>query len=456
MDRGVNRNAVIEESVCYKLCTIIVDKLVIAQAMDVLPDGDTSKILGLTGTGGGLTNEDSATDDDDQLQTDFGLLYSALQTLFGQGRCSRTMLELALIHSETSYPEFVELWIRSLPPNERTVYSNKLCNSNKNTTFTSIPWDYHFYKHSLQAKRADYDGTDGRLMAMPTPPSPLGDHRHTIRGNSIRNAAYFFYEVLRTGVLFDTSNQDCYEIGMDCNIPLAADYIELVEPDILVTLGPVFGINKTDLVFGVRSDDVVVVNRDDDGDSDCVTAVSSESDGLAASASSSSSSSSNDACGGDRTMSSSERILRTWNILYHTDRLCKTELEDALLRGPASMRDLLERGATLVKMTHHPHHPMAKIVQGILQSNLVVQTKFVHLLSGDGNGDDYSDVTMHHQHEQPELLECDYCGQEIGRKEYCSQCMVAMYCNRDCQKKDWKRHKGLCKKYTQHTNYPPH
>lgn len=392
MDQGGSRNAVIEESQFFKSCTILVDKYVEANTQDVFPDTDTSKILALLPT------------------SDLPLLYGALQTLFLRGRCSRTMLELALAHSETSYPEFIQLWIRSLPPNERSRYTHSLCFDSNG--FPSIPWDY-----SLQASRP---AMDGPLMAMPAPPSPLGDHRHTKHRNRIKNAAYFFYDVLRAGVLFHTpdrvsmfgllfdTEQHNGVNASDCNTQLTPDYVDTIDQDILVTLGPVFGINKSDLVFGVRSDAGM---RSDD-----------------------------DAPGSVRPISSSERILRTWNILYHTKRLCKTELEDALLRGPSAMRDLLERGATLVKMTHDPHHPMVTMVHGILQSNFAVQANFVDLLSVSFDED------------LPEFLECDYCGTELVRKERCSQCKAAMYCNRDCQKKDWKRHKMLCTKY--HTHAP--
>jgi hypothetical protein len=424
MDRGVNRNAVIEESVCYKLCTILVDKLVAAQAADALPDGDTAKILALgswAGSSAGGTNDDD--DDDDG----GGGLFGALRTLFLQGRCSRTMLELALIHSETSYPEYVQLWVRALPPNERSRATRKLCENN----FGSVPWDHRFYSHSLQARRADYDGTAGRLVAMPTPPTPLGDHRHSRRRNSVRNAAYFFYEVLRTGLLFDSSGQDYYATCVDWHCPLAADYAEMVQPDILATLGPVFGIDKAELTFGVRSD--AVSRGVADGDAGTAAAATTT---ITTPASVPTGGPSGGDCGGGtrnniRTLSSSERILRTWNVLYHADRLCKTELEDALLRGPAAMRDLLERGATLLRMTWGQggsRHPALTLVGGM--ADLVVRARFVELPV-----------------DQPELLECDHCGEGISRKEHCSRCRVAMYCNRECQRKDWKRHKAQCPAY---------
>ena len=42
-------------------------------------------------------------------------------------------------------------------------------------------------------------------------------------------------------------------------------------------------------------------------------------------------------------------------------------------------------------------------------------------------------------------VECDYCaGKTEKLKHRCSQCHVAFYCGKDCQKGDWKRHRPLC------------
>jgi hypothetical protein len=375
MERGESRNAVIQESSCYKLCTMLVDNFLRALDNDFFPDVETGKIL--------------AVDMDNEAAKE---LYGAVQTLFLRGRCSRTMLELALIHSETSYPEYMELWIRSLPPIERSMYAARLYNGN--LFAKSVPWDYHFYKVALQDRRADYDSTGGELHRMPTPPRPLGDHRHTSKRNNIRNAAYFFYHVLHVGYLFDDNG------GTDCNYPLYRNYTDLVEPDMLLTIGPVFGIKKSDLVFGERSDHRIRNGKE---------------------------------------ISPSERILRCWNVLYHARRLCLTELEDALVRGPVGVRDLLERGVTLMEMTlTEPTNPVLEMVKGVKEllfdSNQVEFTK----LAGT----------------EPELMECDYCGEGVEKKERCSKCKVAMYCNRDCQKSDWKRHKWLCSRYCCQTALP--
>ena len=41
---------------------------------------------------------------------------------------------------------------------------------------------------------------------------------------------------------------------------------------------------------------------------------------------------------------------------------------------------------------------------------------------------------------------CSVCGSPgPGRLKICSRCKSVHYCSRDCQKKDWKQHKGYCK-----------
>ena len=39
---------------------------------------------------------------------------------------------------------------------------------------------------------------------------------------------------------------------------------------------------------------------------------------------------------------------------------------------------------------------------------------------------------------------CPSC-HKIGEHSACSACMMVSYCSRECQKKDWKTHKSLCK-----------
>ncbi|CAG8905060.1 unnamed protein product [Penicillium nalgiovense] len=41
---------------------------------------------------------------------------------------------------------------------------------------------------------------------------------------------------------------------------------------------------------------------------------------------------------------------------------------------------------------------------------------------------------------------CDNCGQNVMQLKKCSQCGIVSYCDRDCQKAAWKRHKKVCRK----------
>ena len=45
----------------------------------------------------------------------------------------------------------------------------------------------------------------------------------------------------------------------------------------------------------------------------------------------------------------------------------------------------------------------------------------------------------------PKLKSCNSCG-KIGNLLKCSRCNNSYYCNRNCQKKDYKEHKKLCVK----------
>ena len=461
MDRGENRNAALMSSSCFKLCVLVVDRFYFSICENVVPDPDTAKIMAFGGSAANNSNDQNSKkkknrrrnkknsvltidgnggmDDDDPVNEASRNMFGALTSLHKNGRLSRSMLELALIHSSTSFPEFIQRWICSLPPDERNLYAADLYNSK----FSNVPWDVQFYKHTLQDRRVDYDGTSSSLSvavavpatssssgsnassfattfakpeSMPAPPTPIGDDRHSPRAHSIQHAAYFWYQVLEEGVLFvDHSGNDGGvggggEVGEenantsilihhDYHRPLAADYVDLVEPDILSTLGPVFGIVKSDLVFGQRSD-----SKKNTGNSETEK---------------------------KRTMSSSERILRLWNVLYQEQRLSKTELEDVLRQGPWAVRAFLERGVLLVRLTYmiagygdDDDHPTLDIVRGDIATDHVV----------------FQDLPI----SQSILKECDFCGESLDKVELCSKCRVAMYCSRECQREDWKRHKSLC------------
>lgn len=355
---GPSSAASIERSDRYRMAIEVVTSYVRARDGDFPPDASTSQVLAMDGPVGRM-------------------LCGAFKTLYMHGRFSRTMVELALVHSKTSFHDYVELWMRSLPPKERSRYTAELYNSN----FAGVKWDDAFYDRCMLKDSP---------ASMPAPPVPLGDHRHTAKRGKIGNAASLFHQALNTGFLFDTLDLKDYQS------PLSGTYEDMLGDDVLAPpLGPLFGIQKSELVFGTRSDG-----------------------------------------GGTRTVSPSERVLRCWNVMYYSGRLCKTELEDALVRGPAAMKLLLERGAALVRITHPPNDPKVAVVDAL-----------------DGALEDVHFWPVSEEESPlpapPEVdLECDYCGMSPHQRLQCSRCKIALYCHRECQKGDWKRHRPLCIRYT--------
>lgn len=43
-------------------------------------------------------------------------------------------------------------------------------------------------------------------------------------------------------------------------------------------------------------------------------------------------------------------------------------------------------------------------------------------------------------------MECAYCGKIDEKVKICGGCRSSLYCSRECQTKDWPRHKEICKK----------
>jgi hypothetical protein len=88
-----------QDSAWWKAAALTIDRYIGARNNDMLCDELTEEIMSLK---------------DEQGQ----ILYGAMKTLFNHGRISRTMLEHAFCYSETSYSEYIPLWISSLPPRE--------------------------------------------------------------------------------------------------------------------------------------------------------------------------------------------------------------------------------------------------------------------------------------------------------------------------------------------------
>jgi len=331
----------------YKMYAMLVQKYVEARNRDILPDIDSEKILGMSGTVGRT-------------------LYGAFKTFQLQGRFSRTQIEQALA---TDYPTYIQLWLRSLPPAQRSRYAADLYNSD----FRGIEWDtdFHTNPHAMMQQ-------DG-FRPIP-PPVPVGDDRHSARMAHVVKVADDFHALLNTGILFQGIRAGDVEAGF------SSEYVDMMDGDILQEYGSVFGIQKSELHFGVRSDASAAV------------------------------------------LSNSDIVLRAWNVLYFSERLSKTELEHALIQGPGGMSSLLKTGVKLASQLFcNPKH-----------SHLLnLALPLVHNVVFTALPDDASD----------QRLECDYCGEAMEKTLLCAKCKVAMYCGRECQRGDWKRHKPLCSRY---------
>jgi hypothetical protein len=86
-------------STVYIIYALLVDKYISARNKDMFPDVSVEEALGMKGEAGRN-------------------LYGAFKTLHLHDRFSRTMIEQALAYSPASYPEYIQLYLRSLPPAE--------------------------------------------------------------------------------------------------------------------------------------------------------------------------------------------------------------------------------------------------------------------------------------------------------------------------------------------------
>lgn len=321
----------------YRSASLTVDKFIKARNRDLLPDRDTELALGISGGERGRK------------------LYGAYNTLFLHGRVSRTMLEQALVFSPTSYPEYVKLWIRSLPPAQRSMYAAELYNSN----FRGIKWDEQLYRNiSLERLRGD----DFEIIIQP--PTPLGDDRHSPKNAKVAACARDFFNLLNHGVLFDGCAGDVHA--------------KLEENDELSELASLFGVDYTELNWSERSE--------------------------------------------NRTMSHSELILRTWNVLYFAQRLSITELECALMNGRKAMSKLLTNGVELsVTAVDLEGKPMAERGRDILtNAQKLFEDRGIEEITNR-----FAELFVDDEADKKHL-NCDYCGDDLQKSRVCSRCKTAM------------------------------
>lgn len=364
------------ESSSYKMVAMIISMYCKARIDDMLPDEHTEQALGMAG------NSDSPG----------RTLYGAMTTLWNHGRISRTMLEQAYLFSPSSYPQYMQLWIASLPPNERSMYAANLYNSK----FNGIKWD-----HQLQTNVHNMHVKDGYDLRNVKPPVPIGDDRHQPRMECITQFASKFYSLFNYGILLDGALGD-WHAKLDP---------ETDAKDILKEVGKCFGIQDADqLNWTDRSDNK---NR-------------------------------------SSTISRSELILRTWNVLYFLQRICKTELERALVDGPVAMLKLFVTavGTALLnssiersRNSFSPNLDQASAMDLLSRAQNLMETTDSDIIVTFFES--IPDSTMS---AQTPNQECDYCGSQVSKDPppRCSKCKIAIYCNQECQRGDWKRHKPLC------------
>jgi hypothetical protein len=326
-----------------------------------------------------------------------------MKTLYLHGRFSRTLIEWALCSTtpSLSYSEYIPLLLSSLPPEGRSSYAADLYNHK----YRGLEWDTKLYRNIgkgfMEAGRP-----------LPVPIIPMGDDRRSPKMASIVTYAADFFTLLNDGLLFD--GHDIKIISPALHAKLVPRYLEIFEDDddSLAVVGPCFGIQKSDLNFD-----------DDTGAKD----QHSE-------------------------MSPSEVILRMWNLLYHCERLCKTELECALLQGPdgaGGVKALFSNGLELV--SKFPRcWPTNE--SGVMTGETAIQDLIRRASSLDFDTVEFAPVPQPgvvggEEEEISTMMECDYCGGTPPKKLVCSHCHVAMYCGGECQQGDWKRHKPLCSRY---------
>jgi len=60
------------------------------------------------------------------------------------------------------------------------------------------------------------------------------------------------------------------------------------------------------------------------------------------------------------------------------------------------------------------------------------------------SGKSFGDNTFHYEMNKPSILTCAFCNAKDPKKK-CGSCYSVLYCNSNCQRSDWKKHKPLCK-----------
>ena len=129
-------------------------------------------------------------------------------------------------------------------------------------------------------------------------------------------------------------------------------------------------------------------------------------------------------------MSYSELILRMWYALYLNQHLSVTQFEHALVQESTGMKALLE-------FSIHIHTGYLK------QPPEMMGMAYCNKLLKQGLEGAHFDLVQVGPGDKPDVT-CNYCGTNNMRALCCLHCKCTIYCNRDCQKSDFKHHKPLC------------
>ena len=399
---------IIPFSTIYFIQAKAVDGFLKAIDYDLLPEKSIGDVLGTEGEHGNI-------------------LYGAFQTLRRHGRVSRNMLEQAMCYGPTSYRESVTRWILSLPPRQRSMYTDQLVR----TQFKLLQWEtdptFPEYYINICRLAKDEDGDDDDdddtlgdshgsfgTIKRTKPVVPLGDNRHNPLQAKAAKLAQQFYSLFKFRIIFDGPESRANMKNLEGQDPR---FLEILRRH-----GSLFGIDSPELPW---DDDYFAASH----------AVA--------------------AAGVPEAVTVSEVILHAWNVLFFNDRVSVTELETSLVMN--SMREYMTNAVQVALSAGYDGVPFAKLGRQWLlhaydflrgdNSSLqqqsgeessqaeTFQLVFQRLVVDHDDNDDDDDYL---------LLECDYCGETVATNKICSRCHTAMYCNRDCQKKDWIRHKQLC------------
>ena len=373
----------------YCMVAKTVDIFMKALQRDMLPDEATEQLLGMSGEEGHR-------------------LYCAFQKLGCQGRISRTMLQQAMCYTPTSYKESIALWIRSLAPGERN--SSRYAAILIQSKFEKLPWNTdptfpNFFNKVGTLGKDDENSNSPSQIRRIQPVEPLGDNRHDPRPAKAARVAKEFYNLFKFGRLFQ---------GPESLPDLQSDDEADTSLDVLRHFGSLFGIDSPEIPW-------------EDGGGGFPLRIMPE------------------------VMTVSELMLRTWNALYFCQRLSLTELECALIQG--TMKDFLTRAVTIALGAAYDNKPFAEHGRTLFFSVIDFLQGDNRNLQGETAPEDFQlvfrELTVEESIDES-CLECDYCNSTLEKSQQCSQCKTAMYCNRDCQKKDWVRHKPLCSRYISH------